>query len=205
MSYLSDNNIEFITQIINESKIGSTEMKEDLIDHFCCAIEEEMNKGLSFENSYDKAYQNICPDGFDEIQRETVYLLTFKKIKAMKRLLYISGYLIAIGITTTLFLKACNFPYGGITFLLTSAILIFLFVPSLFINLYKRELAKSISNKLIYTFGFIGVELLIVFALFRMNHWQWSTTIFLTSIVILNFAFFPFLFFKMYRKSAEYL
>jgi lysylphosphatidylglycerol synthetase-like protein (DUF2156 family) len=202
MSNLTDENIEFIAQIINGSKIESAEMKEDLIDHFCCAIEEEMGRGLSFKKSYDKAYQNICPDGFDEIHRETVFLLTFKKIKAMKRLLYVSGYLSAIGVTTTIFMKLNHFGKPGITFLLTSAILIFLFVPSLFVNLYKRDLAKSLSNKLIYAFGFIGVELLVVFALFRLNHWSWSTSIFLTSFVILNFAFFPLLFFKMYRKSA---
>lgn len=202
MSNLTDENIEFIAQIINGSKIESAEMKEDLIDHFCCAIEEEMKKGLSFKKSYDKAYQNICPDGFDEIHRETVFLLTFKKIKAMKRLLYVSGYLSAIGVTTTIFMKLNHFGKPGITFLLTSAILIFLFVPSLFVNLYKRDLAKSLSNKLIYAFGFIGVELLVVFALFRLNHWSWSTSIFLTSFVILNFAFFPLLFFKMYRKSV---
>jgi lysylphosphatidylglycerol synthetase-like protein (DUF2156 family) len=202
MSNLTDENIEFIAQIINGSKIESAEMKEDLIDHFCCAIEEEMGRGLSFKKSYDKAYQNICPDGFDEIHRETVFLLTFKKIKAMKRLLYVSGYLSAIGVTTTIFMKLNHFGKPGITFLLTSAILIFLFVPSLFVNLYKRDLAKSLSNKLIYAFGFIGVELLVVFALFRLNHWSWSTSIFLTSFVILNFAFFPLLFFKMYRKSV---
>lgn len=202
MSNLTDENIEFVARIVSESKIESTEMKEDLIDHFCCAIEEEMGKGLSFQQSYDKAYQNICPEGFDEIQRETIYLLTSKKIKAMKRLLYVSGYLSAIGITTTVFMKLNRFGQPGLTFLLTSAILIFLFVPSLFVNLYKRDLTQSLSNKLIYAFGFIGVELLIVFALFRLNHWSWSTTIFLTSFVILNFAFFPLLFFKMYRKST---
>jgi hypothetical protein len=45
--------------------------------------------------------------------------------------------------------------------------------------------------------------LLVVFALFRINHWQWSTSIFLAAVVIINFAFLPFLFFKMYRKSIE--
>lgn len=202
MSNLTDQNIEFITHVINSSKIESFEMREDLIDHFCCAVEEEMNKGLSFEQSYDKAYQNICPDGFDEIQQETVYLLTFKNLKAMKRLMYLSGYLALIGITTTLFLRLSEVRYGGIAFLLTAAILIFIFLPSLFMNLYKRELTKSVSEKLKYLFGFIGVELLLVFAIFRMNHWPWSTSIFLAAIVIMNFAFFPFLFFKMYRKSV---
>lgn len=203
MSNLTDENIEFISSIINGCTIESAAMKEDLIDHFCCAIEEEMKQGLSFQKSYDKAYQNICPNGFDEIQRETVYLLTFKKIKAMKRLMYVSGYLTAISLTSTLFLRTAQWEFGGITLLLAATILIFLFVPSLFINLYKRELNNSISEKLKYMFGFVGTELLIVFALFRINHWQWSTSIFLAAIVIINFAFFPFLFFKMYRKSIQ--
>jgi len=202
MSNLTDDNIEFISQIIKGCNIESAKMKEDLIDHFCCTIEEEMKKDLNFQKSYDKAYQNICPNGFDEIQRETVYLLTFKKIKAMKRLMYLSGYLTLISLTTTLFLKLSGFAYGGITLLVAAAILIFLFLPSLFINLYKRELTNSFSDKLKYMFGFIGMELLMVFALFRINHWPWSTSIFLAAIVIINFAFFPFLFFKMYRKSV---
>lgn len=203
MSNLTDKNVEFITLAINSSKIQSIEMREDLIDHFCCAIEEEMKKGLSFEKSYDMAYQNICPDGFDEIQRETVYLLTFKNLKAMKRIMYLSGYLALIGITTTFYLRLSLFPYGGISLLLTAAILIFIFLPSLFMNLYKRELTKSISEKLKYIFGFIGIELFLVFAIFRMNHWPWSTSIFLASLVIINFAFFPFLFLKMYKRSVE--
>lgn len=203
MSNLTEQNIEFITQIVNSSKIESVEMKEDLIDHFCCAIEEDMRKGLSFEKSYDKAYQNICPDGFDEIQRETIFLLTFKKIKAMKRLMYVSGYLSAIGITTTFFMKLSHIAYGQISLLLTSAILVFLFLPALFINLYKRELTKSISDKLKYMSGLLGVVLLVSFVVFKISHWPGTTMIFLTSVVIINFAFFPFLFFKMYRKSIE--
>ena len=203
MSNLTEQNIEFITQIVNSSKIESVEMKEDLIDHFCCAIEEDMRKGLSFEKSYDKAYQNICPDGFDEIQRETIFLLTFKKIKAMKRLMYVSGYLSAIGITTTVFMKLSHIAYGQISLLLTSAILVFLFLPALFINLYKRELTKSISDKLKYMSGLLGVVLLVSFVVFKISHWPGTTMIFLTSVVIINFAFFPFLFFKMYRKSIE--
>lgn len=203
MSNLTDENIDFITSIVNRSQIRSEELKEDLIDHFCCAIEEEMKKGLSFNKSYDKAYQNICPDGFDEIQRETVYLLTFKKIKAMKKLMYLSGYLSLIGITTTLFLIYSRSSFGGIVLMLTAAILIFLFIPTLFTNLYKRELIKSIVDKLKYVFGFVAIELFLVFIIFRINHWSWSTSIFLAAIVLLNFAFFPFLFFKMYRKSID--
>jgi len=203
MSNLTEQNIDFITQIINGSKIESVEMKEDLIDHFCCAIEEEMKKGLNFEKSYDKAYQNICPDGFDEIRRETVYLLTFKKIKAMKRFLYLSGYLTAICITTTFCLKFTHTPGGSIALGASFFFLMFLFLPSLFMNIYKREISKTLTNKLMYLLGFIGILFLVASGLFKVMHWGRVSFFLFTSIAIINFALFPLLFLKMYRKSVE--
>ncbi len=203
MSILSDQNIEFITRRINESKIESVGMIEDLIDHFCCAVEEEMKKGKSFESSYEKALNDICPDGFNEILNETVFLLSTKKNKAMKQLLYFSGYLSAIGISTTLFMKLSHIAGGQIAFLLTAAILAFLFLPVLFINLYKRDLTKSISDKLKYVSGFLGVVLLLAFSVFKLCHWPGTTIIFLLSLAIINFVFFPLLFFKMYSKSVK--
>lgn len=203
MSILSDYNIEFITQKINGSKIESTEMKEDLIDHFCCAIEEEMKKSKTFEKSYEKAYHDICPGGFDEIQRETIFLLTSKKNKAMKRLLYLSGYLTAIGTTTSVLMKVSHLAGGQIVALVTSFLLVFFFLPTLFLSLYKRKLPKSLADKLKYLSGFLGAAFLVAFVTFKISHWPGSTMIFLTSVVIIIFAFFPFLFFKMYRKSQE--
>ena len=178
-------------------------MKEDLIDHFCCAIEELMKKGVNFETSYDKAYQNICPEGFDEIQRETVFLLTFKKIKVMKQLTYVFGYLTAIGITATVFMKSWHIEGGQIALFATAAVLVFLFLPTLFVNQYKRELIRSTNDKLKYMSGLIGTILLIAFVVFQTSHWPGAAMIFITSAVIINFIFFPFLFFKKYRKSVE--
>ena len=121
----------------------------------------------------------------------------------MKRLMYVSGYLSAIGITTTFFMKSSHITGGQIALLSTAAILVFLFLPTLFINLYKRELTKSMISRLKYMSGLLGAVLLIAYVIFKVSHWSGSTMIFLTFIVIFNFAFFPFLFFKMYKKSIE--
>lgn len=203
MNKLNEEQVAYISGIINGSEIELTEMREDLIDHFCCAIEEEMEKGESFQKSFDKAYQNICPNGLDEIQLETVYLFTLKKIKTMKKLMYVSGYLTLIGLTISMFLIISKFAFAGITVLLTAAVLVFLFIPSFFLYLYNRGLTHSVSEKFTYTFGFIGTELLLFSALFRIQHWPWSTSIFWAAILIIGFAFFPLLLVKMYRKSAE--
>ncbi len=201
MSNLTDDNIDFITQTINSSMIKSAEMKEDLIDHFCCAIEEDMKKGLSFEKSYDNAYQNICPDGFDEIQREPVFLLTFSKLKTMKRYLYLSGYLTAISMTITLYFSLTGKHGGNIALLVSSLLFIFLFLPALFLNQYKRELSKNISTKLAIISGFLGIALFFVSVVFKISHWPGAKIILLLSFAIVNLTYFPFLFFKMYKKS----
>ena len=201
MSKLSESNLKFIIQFVNSSKITSIEMKEDLIDHFCCAVEEIMEKGLGFEKSFNIAFQNICPDGLDEIQQETVYLLTSKKIKVMRKFLYLSAYFTAMCIMTTIALKMTHTPGGSIALLASFFLLVFLFLPSFFINLYKREISKTLTSRLIYLFAFTGLLLFISAGLFKIMHWPFASFILFTSIAILNFALFPLLFYKMYRKA----
>ena len=57
MNYLSDKDIDFITKEISNSAIVSSDLKEDLIDHFCCIAEDEMRKGKKFKDNqkYQKA------------------------------------------------------------------------------------------------------------------------------------------------------
>jgi len=202
MNSLTEKQIDYITQTVNESTIQSKAMKEDLIDHFCCAIEADMQKGTSFETAYNKAYYYICPEGFDEIQRETIYLLTSKNIKKMNKLLYLSGYLSAIGATTTLFLMLNKFPFGSIAFLITSVILLFVFLPMLFWHLYQQDSTQSYSRKTMYIGGFVGIELLGVFYISYIMHWPLAGVALLSVVLLLNFALFPMWFLKMYRKTV---
>jgi len=202
MNSLTEEQIDYITQIVNKSTIQSEAMKEDLIDHFCCAIEADMQKGTSFETAYNKAYYYICPNGFDEIQRETIFLLTFKNIKKMKKLLYLSGYLSAIGATTTLFMKLNHFPGGSFALLITTVILLLVFLPTLITYLYKNDLSQSYGRKIMYTCGFVGIELLGAFFLAEMMHWPFGGLVLALAVLLLNFAFFPMWFLKMYRKTC---
>lgn len=203
MYTLTDKLVDIIVGKIINSNIKSKELKEDLIDHFCCLIEEYLNKGLNFEESLNKAYQDICLDGFDEIQKDTLFLLTSKKIKTMKRLLFVSGYLSAIGVTTTLFMKLAGIPGGQIVLLLTLVVIFFLFLPALFNYLYKREIVKSFATKLNYIFGAIGAALLIAFVAFKISHWPGQIFILFAALLIINFISFPFLFYKVYQKNRE--
>lgn len=202
MNYLSDNDIDFITKEISNSAIVSSELKEDLTDHFCCVVEDEIRKGKKFKEAYKKAYQNICPDGFDEIQRETVFLLTKKRIKIMKKSLYLLGFLTLVGFTTGFLFKSMYWPYGSIIVVMSSVILILALLPLFFIYHYKKEISKLFSNRLKYILGYMGFSMLLVSILFSWMHWPWGNITLILSILILNIGFFPLLFFKMYKKSA---
>lgn len=59
MNHLTDKQVDYIVKVIGSSKITSQDMKEDLVDHLCCAIEEEMAKGKNFDNAYDLALSLI--------------------------------------------------------------------------------------------------------------------------------------------------
>ena len=202
MNYLSDENIDFIVKEISNSTIVSTELKEDLIDHFCCIVEDEMKRGMDFKEAYDKAYQYIVPGGFDEIQQETVFLLTKKKIQIMKKTIYLSAFLTSVGFTTGGLFKIMHWPFAGIIILLSSMVLILALLPSLFIHQYKKEVSKVFTNKLSYILGYSGLAMLLASILFKIFHWPMSSVLLVVSVLVLNLGFFPLLFLKMYKKST---
>jgi hypothetical protein len=201
MEYLTENNIDFITKEITESGITSDELKQDLIDHFCCVIEEELNKGKSFNEAYDIAYKNICPNGFEDIQKETVYLLTKKKTEIMKKSLFLAGILILMGTSTGLLFKTMHWPGANMIWLVSSLALIFWFFPSLFIFLYKREVNKVFSNKLKHILGWLGFSFLFLAILLKWLHWPGANILLGLSVLVLNLGYFPLILFKMYRKE----
>lgn len=202
MEHLTDQQIDFIAAIVEKSKITSSEIKEDLVDHFCCATEEYMAKGRSFKDAYDLAYHNIAPDGFDEIERETIYLLTSKKISTMKKMLYISGYLSVLLATTSLIFKLFHIPGGSLAVLGTGALVEFIFLPILFIYLYRREINKSLTTRLLHILGFATLMLLGLATVTKLSHWPGTILMLSASLAVLNFALLPLFLFKRYRKAA---
>ncbi|GAB3218267.1 hypothetical protein J0A67_02405 [Algoriphagus aestuariicola] len=200
---LEDKEVSFIKGEIEKSKISISELKDDLLDHFCCFIENELNKGRSFESSYVKALNHICPDGFDEIQKETIYLLNSKKIIAMKRIMYLIGLLASMSMTLGWLFKYLNWKGGGDMLTYGMIFFLVLFLPMLAINRYKMTLSGVLSEKLKIIFGFSGAIVTGLGVILRTSGMQYGTLIVIVGALIIAFGFLPFLFFRMYRKSIE--
>jgi hypothetical protein len=114
---LSESQEEFIKREIDSSSVELATLKDDLFDHFCCSIEIEMKGGKSFEDAYKTVYQAVCPNGLEEIERETFFLLNLKKILFMKKFMYSLGLLTTISTSIGWLFKILHWPGGGDLFI----------------------------------------------------------------------------------------
>jgi hypothetical protein len=200
---LSDDHVHRIRADIERSAITMEELKEDLLDHFCCFIEDELKKGNSFEMAYRRAMEEICPNGFDEIQRETVFLLNSNKILLMKKVMYSIGLISSMSISIGWLFKILHWPgadelfnYGFLSFVL-------LFVPLIAIDRYKVNIGRALSDRLRIMLGFASAVLVGVALVMKFLHLTGADQLLVLGSLVFIFGFLPFLFFRMYRKSVE--
>jgi hypothetical protein len=200
---LSDDHVHRIRADIERSGITIQELKEDLLDHFCCFVEDELKKGNSFEMAYHRAMEEICPNGFDEIQRETVFLLNSNKIRFMKKVMYSIGLISSMSISIGWLFKILHWPgadelfnYGFLSFVL-------LFVPLVAIDRYKVNISRALSDKLRIILGFASAILVGVAFVLKFLHLTGADQLLILGALVFIFGFLPFLFFRMYRKSVE--
>jgi len=78
MPELSLSDIEQIAGDIRRQEISFSLLLEDLIDHVCCDVENEMQKGLNFSEAYRRVKQKMGSRRIKEIQEETLYAVDTK-------------------------------------------------------------------------------------------------------------------------------
>ena len=129
MYELSINNINYLTREISKSGITYSHLLDDLIDHVCCDVENEMKKGLPFEKAYEEVKQKIGIDGLQHIQNDTIYLID-KNYRTMKKTMKIFGVLSPILMALGALFKIEHWPTASILLVLGFFFLTFLFLPS---------------------------------------------------------------------------
>ncbi len=198
---LSDEHIERIQSEIDKGGISMPDLKDDLLDHFCCVVEYKMQRGLSFENAYQQAFMDICPNGFGEIQNETIFLLNAKRIVTMKKIMYSIGLLASISISIGWLFKILGWLGGGELFTYGFLGFVLLFLPLLAIDRYKAALTSVASERLRIILGFLSAIVTGLAVLFKLMHLQGADLLLISGVLLFSFGFLPFLFFRMYKKS----
>ena len=200
MYEITKQDVDFILDDIRRNGIEIDELQQNLLDHLCCVIEQEMPP----ESDFREFYRSIIPRFFKrelrEIQDETELLLTFKHYYAMKKTMIYSGAIAsAIFLMGSIF-KLMHWPGAGIMLVLGIGILSLLFLPLLFILKVKEE--KSTKDKMIIGIATLFGVLISLATLFKVQHWPGSRALWLSSLGTLFFVFLPVYFFSGI-KNAE--
>jgi hypothetical protein len=168
MPELSLHHIDQISHDISRQEITFSHLLEDLIDHVCCDVEYEMQKGLNFAEAYQIVKQKIGSRRFKEIQEETLYAVD-TKYRYMKNTMKISGVAGTVLFGFAALFKIQHWPLAGALMTLGALVLAFIFLPSALSVLWKETHNRK---RLFLVFSAFFAGMLFIFGtLFKIQHW----------------------------------
>lgn len=194
---------EMIIARLETEGLTNTSLKNELIDHFCCRIEDEMVSGKGFEDAYREAYEHISPNGLMEIEEETTLLLNYNKLMLMKRFTFGSGFIFSATLMIGIFMKILHFPGAMIVLGIGELGFCFIFLPLLLIGKFSKNPPAELSEKLKWILGAVSSIILAIGAFFKIGHLPGAGILLGISFIIMVLGFLPLLFLSMYRQSVE--
>jgi uncharacterized protein with PQ loop repeat len=168
MPDLSLHHIDQISRDIRREEITFSHLLEDLIDHVCCDVENEMQNGMNFSEAYQRVKQKMGPRRLKEIQEETLYSVD-TKYRYMKNTMKISGVAGTILFGFAALFKIQHWPWAGIMMTLGALILAFVFLPSALSVLWKETHNKR--RLFLFISAFFAGLLFIFGTVFKIQHW----------------------------------
>ena len=185
MPELTLRNIEEISRDVGRQEITFPHLRDELTDHICCDVENEMQKGLSFADAYLAVRKKLGSRRLREIQEETLYAVD-TKYRQMKTTMKISGIAGTVLLGFAALFKIMHWPGAGIMLMLGGFILAFVFMPSALTVLWKET--HNTRRLFLYVTAFIAGMLFITGVVFKMQHWPGAGI--LLSLAVLSGLFF---------------
>lgn len=188
MPELTLNNIDRISADIKKQEITFSHLLDELIDHVCCDVENEMKKGLSFADAYQKVKKRMGPRRLKEIQEETLFAVD-TKYRKMKNTMKISGIAGTLLLGFAAIFKIQHWPGAGIMLDIGALTLAFVFMPTALGVLWK----ETHSSKRLFLFisAFVAGTGFIAGTLFKIQHWPGAGYILMLGALVGILFFIP--------------
>ncbi len=200
---LTNDQIEIIKGEIDKSSIRNQELRDNVIDHICCVVEVKMGGREDFDTALNAGLLELAPNGLDELQRETIFLLKSHNIIIMKRIMYIVGLLSAMSFILGWTFAMMRWPGASKLSVVGFLGFAFVFVPLYTIDYFKVRIHRVLSEKLRLALGIISAILVGTAVIFKLLHLQGADVLLLLGAGVFVFGFLPFLFFGLYKKSIS--
>jgi hypothetical protein len=188
MPELSLRNIDQISNDIRRQEITFPHLADELIDHICCDVENEMNNGLTFHDAYLAVKEKIGHRRLKEIQEETLYAVD-TKYRQMKSLMKISAIAGTVLLGFAALFKIMHWPGAGVMMVLGAFTLAFVFMPSALTVLWKET--HSSKRLFLYISAFVTAMLFIIGVVSKIQHWPLAALILMIASLSGIFAFIP--------------
>ena len=192
-----------ITQFVDDHKLKIQSLRDDIVDHLCCVVEVRVKGGEDFNEAFQEAIQELAPNGLQDIEKQTIFLLNYKRIIMMKKVMYLIGFVGAFILTIGVTFKILHYPYANNLSTIGFLVLLLGYAPLLVIDKYKLAIAGSLSEKLKIITGGLAAIMVSMSILFKIFHLQGASILLLAGAFIFAVGFLPFLFFTMYKKSVS--
>jgi len=194
MYQISDKQIDYIFNDISARGVEMESLQQNLVDHICCIIEQNLETNGDFEDFYQKTIKTFYKDALWEIEEETLLLLTFKNYYTMKKIMIRSGAVSAIAMTVGIFFKFMHWPGASLLIILGIFISSFIFLPLLFILKSKEK--QNAKDKLILGLATFSGILISLAVLFKVMHWPGASLLGFTFVFLMVFIYVPLNFFN---------
>jgi hypothetical protein len=188
MQGLKLDNINIITEDVSRSGITFSHLKDELIDHICCEVEKELEKGLTFDKAYEKVKNRIPLNKLEKIQEDTLKLID-KRYRIMKNIMKFIGLASLVFMAFGAMFKIQSWPAGGILLVTGFLILGLVFLPSA-LYVWKRE-SKLKGSMLIYIVSVIGGVIFLLGILFKVQHYPGAAILIVSGFSIIGLLLLP--------------
>lgn len=169
MPELSIDNLNLIISEVKKQEISFSHLADELIDHLCCDVEDEMLNGLDFSEAYRRVKQKLGKRRLKEIQEETLYAVD-TKYRRMKNTMKISGIAGTILLGFAALFKIQHWPGAGIMLTLGALALAFVFLPSSLRVLWKETHNRN--SLFLFISAFIAGFFFVIGTIFKIQHWS---------------------------------
>jgi hypothetical protein len=200
MQDLTVANIEIIIEEVSRAGITLSHLRDELIDHLCCQVEDEMQTGLTFDKAFEKVKSILGNKGLRKVQEDTLFLID-KKYRIMKKTMKIFGMVSMSLIALGAIFKIQHWPGAGIMLIVGFLLLITVFFPSALWVMKKESKLKGIF--FIYLISIIGGIFLMCGFLFKLQHYPGSGILMLLGYSILALILVPAILIALLRDEKS--
>jgi hypothetical protein len=198
MYRISDQQIDYILNDIGARGVEMDSLQQNLLDHVCCIIENNLEENGDFESFYQKTIKTFYKDALWEIEEETLQLLIYKNYYTMKKVMIYSGTISVVGFIAGSIFKIMHWPGASAFIQLAVISMSFIFLPLFY--LLKAKEVKGIKEKLQIGIGTIFGILFILAANFKIMHWPGANLMWMIALGLLLLVFIPLYFFSGIRN-----